>query len=297
MNIRFSCILAGVATLAASAYAQVPPTADKYESTPFFTDDFNRGGVPAPQGRWIIDPDLAAVVTTTLQPAQFVGSTPSGLDASYATFQPVENNPSGDSAVMLVGNLSADAGVHFGLSYIDLADPDPTGSGTSYETLVNYRLVAKLFYLGTNQTAERFQAGVYAHAGVGQPDLFRAGPFHNTSATGGGPGFGVRGVVGGTQAIPSTVPIADARWTLVSVMVLDDSVAICVDANGDDILDESDPLEYQSYDRDPADNAYGYPAVWTVGVISSDVFPLFVDDVELYSKLVPAAAENWTLYN
>lgn len=297
MNLRFSCILIVLTTLVFQAYSQIPPTADMYESTPFFTDDFNKGGVPAPEGRWIIDPDLAAVVTTTLQPPQFVGSTPSGLDPAYATYQPVENNPSGDHAVMLVGNLSADLGTNYGLSYIDLADPNSTGSGTAFETLKNYRFVANIFYLGINQTTARFQGGLYVHAGVGQPSLFLAGCFHNTSSTGGGPGFGVRGVVGGTALIPSTVPIADARWTKMSIMVLNDSVAICVDANGDGTLDESDPLEYQSYDRDTAFIDHGYPSVWTVGDISSDVMPMLVDDVQLYSVKVPTAATNWTLYD
>ncbi|MBN1477444.1 hypothetical protein JXA47_11875, partial [Candidatus Sumerlaeota bacterium] len=261
--------------------AQDPTFAD-FDSTPVFTDDFNAGGSPGPNGDWIIDADLAGFgFPSALQPPQFVGSLPAGLDAAFAG-DPVANNPSGDSAVMLVGNLSADAGTHFGLAYIDLADPVAGSGNNSYETLTNYRFDATIFCLGTGDTFDRFQVGLYVHAGVGQPDLFRAGVFHNTSSDGSGPGFGVRGVATGSQTYPTPNPIANGRWVRMSIMVLGDRIATVVDANGDQILDESDPNEYQVWDRDTADIANGYPAVWTVGEVSSDVKPLFVDDVALY---------------
>jgi hypothetical protein len=281
-----------LACLIVSAGMAQDPTFADFDSTPVFTDDFNAGGSPGPNGDWIIDADLIGVLGASLLAApQFVGTLPAGLDAAFAG-DPVANNPSGDSAVMLMGNLDADNASTFGLNYIDLADPVAGSGNNSYETLTDYRFDASVYFLGTSDTTGRFQGGLYVHAGIGQADLYRAGVWHNADSggSGGGPGFGVRGVIqgadpaDGSHDYPTPSPLVNGRWVDMSIMVLGDRIATVIDVNGDNILDESDPNEYQVWGRDTVtpDLASGYPAVWAVGEISSDVKPLFVDDVALY---------------
>lgn len=285
-------LAAGMLALAASAPAQ-PLSASEFEATPVFTDNFAGG---APVGQWELDPaNLAGAI-----PASFVTSTPGTINAAVVALNPVGSSSNG--AAMMMGNDSATAGSDFGLNYMRVINSLASGAGDSFLDLDKYRFVARVYLYSPTEIATRWQVGPTA---LGRPSLFRVCSWYNTEATGGGPGFGWRAWHDGsanvtTGVISGTAALSAPRWTLLSVMVdksavdpADWRLAITVDANGDDNLNEADALEHVAV-RLADDVTNGPPGVFTVGNVARDTFPLFVDWVELYQPMTNVS--DWSLY-
>jgi hypothetical protein len=282
--------------------AQDPVAAD-FEATPSFTEDFGTAATPGYVGRWNFLPLLttqsyfSSVSTPTILTA-----TPGTLNANWVTNNPVAGSTSG--AVLAMGNLASTAATTFGLNYWICDNSAADGSGTDFTTLTDYRAVARVYLPSVADAPGRFQVGLIAHSGA-TGTLFETSNFYNTSSTGIGPGFGARGVLGGTQAFPTTSALATSGWRLISIMIKGDRVAIGVDANGDNTIDESDPLEYQVYDRNtanPANGPFGFFTVGTVDGVTLDERPLLIDWVSVYLPATPPppppplSAENWSMY-
>ncbi|MFH0792994.1 MAG: hypothetical protein V2A74_03060, partial [bacterium] len=159
-------VLAIATCLACVGIVGAQPNASDYSATPVFTDDFKKGGVPAPQGNWKIDPQLALSFPGLLAAPQFVGSTPGGLNAAFVSANPVGTAPAADNAVMMVGNTAANNAATYGICYNILYGPTAGDDATTFGALKNYRFVARLYLAGTSQTTGRFQVGVYCHSGI-----------------------------------------------------------------------------------------------------------------------------------
>ena len=227
----------------------------------------------------------------------------------------IAGNPSSDSTVMGIGNTLANMGNTYGINCISIAAASPGGTDI-FLTHEDYKMRAYVYCLGTNDSAWRYQGGLYLRAGSGQPDLFRFGVFHNTSNEGGGPGFGYRGGEDGTTELDYTSPLADGRWVLMEVEAVGTVGAIGADVDGDDVINTGDSGEYQSgiaMDTTSSDNLNGYPAFWIVAGFGSASggysvqSPMLVDDVELwYLPYVPPTPTlppgftpvemNWAVY-
>lgn len=296
--IRSIFVAAAVAVAFAPAAVLAQPSAADFEPTPFFRDDFNAGGSAAPTGRWVLDAANIVSPATQVGPS-FVSATPGTLPAAILALDPVAS--SSDSRVMVLGNSSTTNGTDFGLNYVICDNSEAAGTGDDFTALTNYRVVARVFLYGTAEVAsDRWQVGPYVHAASGGTDLFRASAFYNSGATGGGPGFGMRGAstpnAQGLNVIAGTSALATGGWRLMSVMVNGDALAICVDANNDGTLDESDPAEYLALGRRAADEADGAFGFFSVGTVSNNVRPLLVDWVEVYALQAPLTADNWAKF-
>jgi hypothetical protein len=291
-----------------------------WNPAPDLTDDFTVGSTAGPNLGYIRDPDLIAYATgggfaDKISEPRFYSTYPGGwssddLGTDYDP-DPIAGNPSGDHTVMGIGNLIADLAQTVGLCYIDIAAASPGGPDI-FLTHEDYKFRAYIYFLGTNDTANRYQGGLYLRAGSGQPDLFCFGPFHNASADGGGPGFGYRGSAAGTTELNYTSPLTDGRWVLMEVEAVGTFGSVGADVDGDGTINESDPGEYQTnIELDSADNLNGYPSFWCVSGYSatgySDQSPMLIDDVELwYQPYVPPTPTlppgftpvemNWAVY-
>lgn len=290
--------------------------------SPDLTDDFSVDSTAGANLGYIRDPDLltwadgaggpgAAEIAAPRFHSSYPGGWTSGDGGTDYDPDPIANNPSADSTVMGIGNLFADLGDTAGLCYIDIAAASPSGTDI-FLAHEDYKMRAYVYFLGTNDTANRYQGGLYLRAGSGQPDLFRFGPFHNSSGTGGGPGFGHRGGADGTAELNYASVLADGRWVLMEVEAVGLLGAVGADADGDGTINTADSGEYQSgIALDEADNLNGYPAFWCVSGDSpsgfSDASPMLIDDVELwYIPYVPPTPTlppgftpvemNWAVY-
>lgn len=287
-----------------------------WNTTPDLTDDFTVASTAGPNLGYIKDPDLLGSFTDAqIAAPYFYSSYPGGwtsgdLGTDYDP-DPIANNPSTDHTVMGIGNLKANLVATAGLCYIDIAAASPGGTDIflSHE---DYKFRAYVYLLGTNDTAERYQAGLSLRAGSGQPGLFRFGVFHNTSSTGGGPGFGYRrSAAATTNELNYTSPLADGRWVLLEVEAVGQLGSVGADVNGDDVIDTSDSGEYLTdIALNENDNLNGYPGFWCVSGATAtsmgycDESPLLIDDVELWylpyaPTPTPAGAAvdmNWAVY-
>lgn len=305
---RFAA-LAGVLAIASAsvAVAQGPVAAD-YEATPFFTETF-AGGTPT--GLWQPDPGM----TVPMVAATFVTATPGTINAAFVTANPLATATGGGA--MMMGNLSSTAGTDFGLNYMRVVNTLANGSGQDLKGMTEYRMVARLWLpseaqVGGSSGSVRYQVGPYGYGG----SLFRPGIWYNTGSTGLGPGFGQRGDQDGNSVLVSGA-LATGRWTKMEVMFMEDGVdanlvnmSVGVDTNGDGNIDENDANEFFSTGLNFLKTVRGLvdlpatapenspaPGIFTVGVISSDIFPLFVDSVELYAKAAVSSTTGWELYN
>ena len=281
--------------------------------SPNLTDDFSVDTTAGPNLGYIKDQDLVAVVGDIIEEPRFYSSYPGGwtsgdLGTDYDP-DPIAGNPSSDHTVMGIGNLVANISATYGLCYIDIAAASPGGTDI-FLTHEDYRMRAYVYCLGTNDTAKRYQGGLYLRAGSGQLNLFRFGIFHNTSSAGNGPGFGFRGTAEADETLNFTSPLADGRWVLMEVEAVGLLGAVGADVDGDGTINTADSGEYLSgLDLDveigeppvPV-NLNGYPAFWVTGEYS-DQSPMLVDDVELwYLPYVAPTPEqlsvdmNWTVY-
>lgn len=278
------CAGLGVLGLAASAAAL---SASDFEDTPFFVETFN-----GPVGKWEIDPD----------------NNQAGVTAATFGASPVAG--SADNAVMIQGNLSSTYGTAFGLNYMRCVNSKADGTGEDFTQLKKYRVVARLYlYAPSDITSpnNRWQVGPFALDRSGGNALFRASAFYNAFTVGLGPGFGYRAYHDGSADVNSglisgTSALSTSRWTLMSVMVdMTDAdpanwkLALCVDADGDGILEEDNPLEYLST-RLASTATAGPPGIFTVGDVHSDQNPLYVDTVELYKEVTSSSVNEWSLY-
>lgn len=274
-----------------SSLSAVPLSSTEFQASPSFTDNFAGG---ASTGKWEVDPGNAGGSAP-----QFVTSTPAGVNATVTTLNPVAS--SSDGGVMMVGNPTSTNGTLFGLDYVRCTNSLANGTGDDYATTVpsKMRVVARIYLFSSSDKSARWQVGPYLNGGA---DLFRPCAFYNTNATGGGPGFGWRGATVANGAISGTSAIATSGWRLMSVMMdatdptpANWRLAIGVDANGNGIIDETDPLEYVALTL----NSTRTPApfgIFTVGEGNSDGFPVFVDSVQMYKPLATAGVPDWTLY-
>lgn len=270
-------------------------TAADFSPTAAFTENFAGG---APTGKWGLDPASAAVAETI--EATYVTSTPSGINAAVVTLNPVAS--ASNQACMMMGNMSAGAGTHYGLQYMRCTNSlaNETGMDFTATTMNKYRIVARLYLYGTEIYGEpRWQVGPWL---FNRGSLFRACSFYNTGSTGAGPGFGWRGATVSNGIITGTAALTASRWTLMSVMVdatdtdpANHKLAIAVDANGNGTFDEADPLEYQLFSLN-TECTPGPFGIFTVGDVFKDTHPLFVDWVELYLPGGPSNVNDWTLY-
>lgn len=278
--------LVGLVCLASFSFGQ-ELTASEFESTPAFTETFAGG---ATVGHWVpAAGNLIGAVEGT-----YITTTPASVAQTVKDLNIVE----GTDGVMMLGNDSSSNGSLFGLDYMHCVNSKDDETGDDFSALAKYRVVAKMYLFTPTQKPERWQVGPIANT---SSDLFYACAFYNTSSTGGGPGFGLRGVSGNTSVVPGTTAITESGWYKLSIMVdttdVDTAnwrIAICVDANHDDTLDEADPLEYLTGDLLAAKPA-GPFGVFTVGEVNTDGFPLFTDEVSLY---LPATSglQDWAIY-
>ena len=293
-------VLAAAATIGLAGLATAQPTSANFESTPFFTDTF-AGGTAT--GLWELDPDLTGAVTpSVLNAPTFTTTTPSGIDPDIVSADPVAST----DGVMVVGNDSADFGTHFGLIYAIATNSQADGNGDDLTLLENYKLEARLWLVGTSEysgTNDRFQVGPYFHAGSAAGgaggDLFRGSVWYNVGTTGGGPGVLWRGLDDATANLgTNTAALSSGAWRWFSILVLNDTIAVGYDANGDGTIDEGDPNEFNNtLTRDTTDAAVGTFGIFGVGDVSSDVHPLFVDEVRVYDTFELAGAEAWEMYD
>lgn len=290
---RVQAILSVVVALSIIGPTWAQPVRSDYPATPFFVETFQLGGNAQSNGRWEIDPDMVGLFAPgILSEPTFVSQTPGGLHSSYSGSLPVENAPSGDNSVMMVGNASSSFATHEGNLLITLLDPDRNSGLLRYATLTDYRVEAEIYVPGADDVADRCQAGLMAHAGSDQPEYFRPGVYHNTSSEGGGPGFGVRGMAPGNNGqIPPGVILSQGRWITLSVMTLGDQIAVEVDLD----LNGSPDL-YSSRPRNTSDRPFGAPGIFVAGVVSSDEFPVFIDEVRLYAPDPPLTASLWQMF-
>lgn len=287
----FACGLWVVLSVGSSWAANL--TATEFETTPVLVETF-AGGTPV--GKWELDPGNVAGAAA----GQYVTSTPAGVNATVTALNPVGS--SSDGACMMMGNPVSTNGSLFGLDYMRCINSkaDSTGADFTAASFKKYRVVASLYLFTPTQIATRWQVGPYLFGGA---DLFRACSFYNTFTTGIGPGFGYRGATVANALLPGTSALTTSRWTKMSVMVdatdadsANHRLSICVDANGDGTLNESDPLEYISLSLNST-RTQGPPGIFTVGDVNSDGFPLFIDTVEVYGGIVATSAQgDWTLY-
>lgn len=290
MKIYYIFCVAASLGVASSSYGQNLVAAE-FEPLPAFTETFAGG---ATVGQWELDPaNLAGAV-----PATYVTSTPSGVAPAVTTLDPVASSV--DNGVMYQGNPSSTNGSLFGLNYMRCINSLANGSGEDFTlaTFNKYRMVARIYLYSPAQIPDRWQVGPWV---FNRPSLFRAGAFYNTNSLGGGPGFGYRGGTITNGPLPGTSALTAPRWTLMSVMVdhtdvdpANHRLSICVDANGDGLLDETDPLEYISLTL-AADAEPGPFGIFTVGNANSDTFPLFTDTVQIFKPVLSDVAD-WTLY-
>lgn len=305
---RFAA-LAGVLAVASTSIALAQgPVAANYESTPFFTETFASG---TPTGEWEADPGM----TVPMVAATYVTATPGTINAAFVTANPLATATGGGA--MMMGNLSSTAGTDFGLNYMRVVNTLANGTGEDLTALTEYRMVASLWLpseaqVGGSAGSVRYQVGPYGYGG----SLFRPGVWYNTGTTGLGPGFGQRGDQDGNSVLVSGA-LAAGRWTKMEVMFMEDGtdtdlvhMSVGVDTNGDNNIDENDANEFFSTGLNFLKSVRGVvaapavspdnvpaPGIFTVGVISSDIFPLFVDSVELYKKATVSSTTGWELYN
>ncbi len=285
--------------------------------SPDLRDNFSVDTTAGPNLGYIRDPDLLAdqMNPSLIADPHFYSSNPGGWDSGDLGTDydpdPVAGNPSSDSTVMGIGNAQANMADTLGLCFIDIAAASPGGTDI-FLNHEDYRMRVYVYFLGTNDSAWRYQGGIHLRAGSGQPDLFRFGVFHNTSSEGGGPGFGYRrGSWGETYELNYTSPIEDGRWVLMEVEAVGTVGAVGADVNGDGQIDTEDSGEYLSgIDLAIEDvKLNGYPGFWCVagfGAASggySDQSPMLIDDVELwYQPYVAPTPEdmavemNWAVY-
>lgn len=290
-------VVAAMSSMAAIATAQDPVAAD-YEETPLFIETFGTGASPGYTGRW----DFLELLTEqgffgSVSTPEIITSTPGTLNAAWVTADPVADSESG--AVLRMGNLASTLGTNAGLNYWICDNTQADGSGDDLTELVDYRAVARVYLPTPTDAPQRWQVGLIAHSGA-TGTLFETSNFYNTTSTGIGPGFGARGVVGGTQAFPTTAAVSTSGWYEISIMVLGDRIAIAVDADGDGTIDESDPLEYQVFNRNTDNPAQGAIGFFTVGneaeSVSFDLRPLLIDRVAVYLPVEETSAGDWNLY-
>ncbi len=280
--------------------------------TPDLTDDFSVDSTAGANLGYIKDPDLVAAFSDAQIAAPiFYSSYPGGWTSADGGLDydpdPIAGNPSSDSTVMGIGNLVANLVATAGLCYIDIAAASPGGPDI-FLAHEDYKMRAYVYCLGTNDTAKRYQGGLYLRAGSGQPNLFRFGIYHNSASLGGGPGFGFRGTAEADQTLNFTSPLADGRWVLMEMEAVGLLGAVGADVDGNDVINKADSGEYLSgLDLDVTDvKLNGYPAFWTVGEYS-DASPMLIDDVELwYLPYVPPTPTlppgftpvemNWAVY-
>lgn len=290
--------LSGSVLLCASV-SQAQVDSSGFELTPSFTETF-AGGTTV--GQWELDPDLTAAITGAgvIDAPSFITSTPAGLGA-ITTADPVGS--SADGGVMQMGNDAADSGTHFGLNYVHCINSESAGTGTDFTTLVDYKIDASIWVLGTAEytgSGDRWQVGPYFHS-QGAASLFKGSIFYNVGSTGSGAGIEFRGLGDADAPLGTTngTALTNGDWRLFRIIVSGDSVGIGYDANDNGVIDESDPEEFNgSLTRDAInDTAEGGFGLFTVGDVSRDVHPLFVDTVELYLPSGPSSAEEWALYD
>ncbi len=293
---RKSALLAAAAAAAVFPVSALALSADDFETTPFFEDTFAGG---SPTGLWELDPGNLE----GSDPPQFVSATPGNIAASFIAADPLADAT--DGGAMLVGNEGAE---NFGLNYVLLVNTQEDGGGIDLvgsEETEKIRMVARVWLPSAEQVnSERFQVGPFAYGG----DLFRPGPYYNTSSVGEGPGWGHRGTGdggSGSTVLETPGELTEGEWRLMSLMIDpgDDpdriSIAFTVDVNGDGILDEDDPDEHfnteLSYDAD----LYPHTSVgfFTVGEVSNDEFPFFVDRIALFLPADPTPVDDWQLYH
>lgn len=297
---RKTVFLGAAALLAApiALSAQVTLTSADFEATPAFTDTF-AGGSPA--FLWELDPGNLSGAAAP----QFITATPAGIAASLVASDPLASAT--DGGAMLMGNDSSTAGTLFGLNYVIATNSASGGDGTAFEELEAFKVVARVWTPAyadlDNPSGDRYQVGPYVY-GDNTSSLFRSSMANNSGDGGVPAGGNYRGFVETAATALPPGQLAEGRWTLMSVLVqkregediADASVGI--DADGDGTIDELDADEFYT---DLTIDTSAFPVttfgVYTVGVISNDVFPAFVDYVEYYEPADTTPVEDWRLYN
>lgn len=288
---KLRALFIGGAMVASASLATAQLNSSYYEATPTFVETFAGG---ASVGQWELDPsNLAGAGAPT-----FITSTPAGIAAAYAAANPVGSSV--DGGVMMMGNASSTAGTLFGLNYVRCVNSLSAGGGTDFTALTEYRVVVSLYLptvamLGGGDP--RFQVGPYAYAG----DLFRASSWYNSGTPGTGPGFAFRGMIE-SSAFLSNSAVSAGDWYEFEIMVANSTVpnqaraAIGFDVDNDGTIEEGEVTEFRTdlnidTGVKPA-NTFG---IFTVGLVSNDIYPLFVDTVSLYLPAV-ASTSDWELY-